>query len=193
MKKNRSKLMSVMGSSKTDNWGSPKWLFRALDTVFHFDLDAAASPENALCKRFLTIDDRYFYMPEYDSLSLDWSAFGQTIWLNPPYGRAAAKFIAKARDESRAGLTVVCLIASRTGSGWLHSDFVGLSRQNGEASAATFLPGRLSFELPNGETTGPAPFDSLITVFSQLPLKAEQRLMLNTLGAVWPREQGEAA
>ncbi len=51
-------------SSKTNEWATPKALFEELDKEFHFNLDPCATPENAKCKRFYTIED--------DGLIQDW-------------------------------------------------------------------------------------------------------------------------
>ena len=40
-------------------------------------LDAAADATNAKCARYFTAED--------DGLTQDWA--GETVWLNPPYGR----------------------------------------------------------------------------------------------------------
>ena len=53
-------------SSKSNEWMTPKWLFNQLDNEFHFDLDAAATKENALCNKFFTQED--------DALNQDWAA-----------------------------------------------------------------------------------------------------------------------
>lgn len=44
-------------SSNTNEWATPKALFEELDKEFHFNLDPCATPENAKCKHFYTIED----------------------------------------------------------------------------------------------------------------------------------------
>lgn len=61
--------------STTDNVATPQWLFDELDAVFHFDLDAAATPENAKCARFYTKED--------DALKKSWGGGGllqSSVW-----------------------------------------------------------------------------------------------------------------
>lgn len=41
-------------TSNKDDWCTPQALFDELDREFHFDLDAAASHENAKCKHYFT-------------------------------------------------------------------------------------------------------------------------------------------
>lgn len=47
----------LMFSSNTPEWETPQDLFDRLDALYHFDLDAAATPENAKCARFFTKED----------------------------------------------------------------------------------------------------------------------------------------
>jgi site-specific DNA-methyltransferase (adenine-specific) len=44
-------------TSNTNEWATPKAFFAELDAEFHFNLDPCATPENAKCKRFYTIED----------------------------------------------------------------------------------------------------------------------------------------
>jgi site-specific DNA-methyltransferase (adenine-specific) len=39
------------------DWNTPKPMFKQLDDEFHFEWDLAASPENALCEKFLSKDN----------------------------------------------------------------------------------------------------------------------------------------
>lgn len=70
---------------RTDVWATPQDLFNKLNTVFSFDLDVCALPENAKCERYFT--------PEADGLKQEWRG---TCWMNPPYGREISDWIQKA-------------------------------------------------------------------------------------------------
>lgn len=50
-------------SSASVEWETPQELFDQLDREFHFTLDACATPENAKCKRFFTIQDNGLMQP----------------------------------------------------------------------------------------------------------------------------------
>ena len=77
-------------------------------------------------------------------------------WMNPPYGRAIAKWVKKAFDTAAQGNgTVVCLLPARTDTAWWH-DYC----MQGEI---TFVRGRLKF----GDGPNSAPFPSAVVVFSQ--------------------------
>ena len=51
-------------SSRTDEWATPRALFRILDEEFHFDLDPCATAENHTCPRYFTKAE--------DGLAQDW-------------------------------------------------------------------------------------------------------------------------
>ncbi|MDH0752583.1 phage N-6-adenine-methyltransferase [Citrobacter freundii] len=43
-------------ADQRDLWRTPPALFAALDAEFCFQLDAAAAPHNALCRKFITAE-----------------------------------------------------------------------------------------------------------------------------------------
>lgn len=133
--------LQVHFSSASAEWATPDDLFSELDAIFHFDLDACASPDNAKCSRYFTKED--------DALQRRWSG---TVWMNPPYGREIQAFMRKAYDESCRGSTVVCLVPSRTDTSWWHT----YARQG----QIVFLRGRLKF----GGARNSAPFPSAIVI-----------------------------
>lgn len=135
--------LQVHFSSASDDWPTPGFLFQALDAEFRFTLDPAASPANAKCPKFYTSLE--------NGLSQDWT--GETVFLNPPYGRNIGKWVAKAYRTSLDGSVVVCLLPARTDTAWWH-----LYCAKGEVR---FLRGRLKF----GDAKNSAPFPSAIVVF----------------------------
>ena len=133
-----------MFSSDDDGWRTPPDLFRALDQEFHFELDAAATWANALCRRYWTKKD--------DALTKPWD--GPT-YCNPPYGREIAGFVKKAVEEAARGEMVVMLLPARTDTRWWH-DYVM------QAAEIRLIKGRLQFlGAPSS-----APFPSVVAVFS---------------------------
>jgi phage N-6-adenine-methyltransferase len=96
--------------TEKSEWCTPIDLYNKLDAEFHFNLDAACTNDNCLCKIGLT--------KENDALTFDWSKLGHSIFLNPPYGRGVIEsFIKKAYLTSQAGSTVVCLVPL-SGASW---------------------------------------------------------------------------
>ena len=130
-------------SSATDESPTPRWLFEALSSEFPFTLDPCATPANAKCRRFFTKND--------DGLRQDWT--GDTVFMNPPYGRTINRWVQKAFESSQEGALVVCLLPSRTDTRWWHAYVM-----RGEIR---LLRGRLTFE----GASHPAPFPSAIAIF----------------------------
>lgn len=139
-------ISEALYSSRTEEWETPQDFFDALDSEFHFTLDAASTDENAKCKRHFTKED--------DGLQKSWA--GETVWLNPPYGKDIGKWMQKAYEESRNGATVVCLVHARTDTKWFH-DWV-YQKPNVDIR---FVKGRLKF----GGSQYNAPFPSMIVVY----------------------------
>ena len=137
-------------SSARDDWETPAWLFSALDSEFHFTLDAASSDANANCERHLTKRD--------DGLAADWG--GERVWVNPPYGRGVGAWARKAAIEgAKPRTTVALLVAARTDTEWFLRYILGHAE-------IRLVRGRIRFELA-GVAQGPAPFPSMVAVFGE--------------------------
>lgn len=137
-------------TSDSQEWRTPRRIFDPLDEEFHFALDAASTNENKLCRFNLTIED--------DALSVPWSGYGGPVWLNSPYGRGLSKWVRKAQKEGEA-VTVVMLMFAATDTHYWHKHIMAF------ASEVRLIHGRVSFLLPDGRSSGPAPKGSAIIVF----------------------------
>ena len=149
--------MDIHYSSKSNEWETPKYIFDFYNKIYNFNLDAAATKDNALCKNYFTKED--------NSLNLDWSKF-KFIWCNPPYGREIGKFIKKGYEESLKDCIVVFLIPARVDTKWWH--------EYCSKGQVKFIKGRLKFEnrtFPSWRDSdvshkiSPAPFPSAIVIF----------------------------
>lgn len=100
--------------AQRSDWRTPQWLFDELNNEFHFDLDVAASKDNAKCK--------IFYTKEVDALKQDWLG---NWFCNPPYGREIPKFLKKATYEIKTAhsKTGVMALPSSAGTKWYY-DYV---------------------------------------------------------------------
>lgn len=137
---------AVMFSSKTDLWATPQAFFDELNEEFHFTLDPCATPENAKCKKYYTVKE--------NGLKQDWQ--GETVFCNPPYGKAIKNWVKKCYEESRKpNTTVVMLIPARTDTTYFH-DYIYK-----KAKEIRFIRGRLKF----GNLKNSAPFPSMVVVF----------------------------
>jgi phage N-6-adenine-methyltransferase len=142
---------SGMRTSLDDTWSTPRDFFDKLHTEFNFTLDAAALRSSAVVPNYLGPDHEYDW--RHDALTVEWAGAseGGAVWLNPPYGREIAKFMNKANEESKKGITVVCLVPSRTDTNWWWDNVI--------MHEVRFVKGRLKF---GGQ--GPAPFPSAVVV-----------------------------
>ena len=137
---------AVMFSNKTDEWSTPRDFFDELNKEFNFTLDPCATPENAKCEKYYTKED--------DGLKQDWS--GETVFCNPPYGRAIKDWVKKCYEESKKpNTTVVMLIPARTDTSYFH-DYI-----YHKAKEIRFIRGRLKF----GNAKNSAPFPSMVVIF----------------------------
>ena len=138
---------SVMFSSKSNEWETPQQLFDTLNAEFSFTIDVAATSDNAKCQRYYTKAD--------DALSKDWR--GETVFMNPPYGREIGSWVRKAWTEmQKHNITVVMLIPARTDTSYFQDYCL-----KGEVR---YLRGRLKFS----NAKHGAPFPSGVVVFRRL-------------------------
>ena len=137
--------MSVHFSSRSDDWATPQSFFDRLDEEFDFTLDPCSDKYNAKCSKFFTKED--------DGLSKSWA--GETVFMNPPYGRVIGDWVRKAFEESlNEGTTVVALIPARTDTKYWHEYVM-------KAAEIRLVKGRLKF----GNGADNAPFPSAVVIF----------------------------
>ena len=155
----------VIPAHPSDEWRTPPELFLKLNSEFDFDLDAAATPENALCQFYLTKED--------DALAPEWRKVGwpgERVWLNPPYGKQLKFWVEMARWQAdMLGKLVVLLLPCHTAEKWFH-EWIYDERNRPPhlpwgpcVSEVRFVRGRLKFTLP-GEKCTSARFPSMIGV-----------------------------
>jgi DNA (cytosine-5)-methyltransferase 1 len=95
-----------------DLWRTPPALFASLDAECCFQLDAAAAPHNALCRKFITAEQNTLETPWTDCLNVP-----GYVWLNPPYSDITP-FVKKAAAESANQIGTVMLVPADTSVGW---------------------------------------------------------------------------
>lgn len=137
---------SVIFSSKSDNWSTPKDFFDRLNDEFEFNLDPCADEKNHKCNRYFT--------KEQDGLKQNWGR-GSRVFCNPPYGKEIAAWVLKCSEESQKNDSlVVMLVPARTDTRWFHDYIYGKAE-------IRFIKGRLKF----GNSKTSAPFPSMIVIF----------------------------
>lgn len=94
-------------SSEYEAWETPLWLFNWLDETFKFQLDAAASAENALCD--------FYYDETENGLLQPWE---NSTFCNPPRcnrkGMRAEDWVNKGYEEAKLGKLSVFLLRCST-------------------------------------------------------------------------------
>jgi site-specific DNA-methyltransferase (adenine-specific) len=135
MEHNRAQFTSL----KVD-YATPKALYAQLDGEFHFTDDPCPFDTTT----------RAIY-GEHDGLARPW---GDSTFVNPPYGREIGVWIRRGYEEAQQGKTVVLLIPSRTDTVWWHKYVM-------KASEIRFIKGRIKFSGAKWN----APFPSAVVVF----------------------------
>lgn len=162
--------MSNLNLPSSDYYETPKELFAGLNTIFTFNIDLAATDQNALLPRYFT--------EEQDALNQNWAAVAKCAFLNPPFSVKGQKdaFVAKALEEAEFGLTTVMLLPVKSDTNSFHDDIL-----NQPNVSHYFLRGRPKFGL-NGEptkNTGRSPI--MIVVFWGATFDADLRQQYSTL------------
>lgn len=135
-------ISSDLSASEKDSWATDPRVYAAMNSMFNFSLDAAASELNHKHELYLTKED--------DALTVDWKDYIQThtgqtefasVWINPPYSRGMIKrFIDKAISQSEQGLSSVLLVPCTPEASWLPIDKI--------TELKIVTKGRLSFVNP---------------------------------------------
>jgi hypothetical protein len=151
----------IVGSQE---WRTPPEFFKQLDDEFHFTLDVAASHENALCKKYCTLEGTFDEwdcnnpecatwhhgeVSELDGLNYDWA--GQTVFCNPPYSDVRP-WVERASEHQNDSTLSVLLLAPSVDAAWWH-DFIwdGVMHRPYERIEVRFLRGRIRFVHPDPE------------------------------------------
>lgn len=134
----------VLYSSESGEWETPQALFDKLDAEFHFTLDPAASATNAKCEEYYTMKD--------DGLAQSWD--GESVYLNPPYGRGIIEPWVKKAALDWAEVCV-CLIHARTDTKWFQEWVLPYAHE------IRFIKGRVRFV----GAPSSCPFPSVVVVF----------------------------
>lgn len=137
----------VMFSSKKMDWATPQDFYDKLNSEFHFTLDPVQTSPTINATSIL----------RSRKMDLNSAGGGQTVFCNPPYGRAIKDWVKKSSEEvKKPNTTVVMLIPARTDTSYFH-DYI-YRKPNVEIR---FIRGRLKF----GDGKNSAPFPSMVVIF----------------------------
>ena len=147
--------MNVQGPGN-DDYETPLWLFKALDTEFGFTFDAAANGANHLCDQ---------WTEDIASALANNHLRGHRVFCNPPY-TLIDLFVSAAQIS---GTFWVLLLPARTGTAWFQA-----LRETSEVEIR-FLRKRIQFLLDgkfplgkDGKPQGPR-FDSILAITRPKP------------------------
>lgn len=158
-------------------WSTPDWLFQPLNALLRFDLDAAASRENAKCRRY--------FSEQRSGLTRPWD--GTSVWCNPPYGQkpGTGTWVEHGRGwAERLRNRVTMLVPVKADTAWYHDLVWGCCRVQTSAKLDGALPGRwyrlkeaagyvelleLRGRVAHGGMDGPGFFASAVVLFNAGP------------------------
>ena len=143
--------MSNIPKAFRDLWRTPDYLFAWASEQFGpFDIDLAASAENAKCAKFFTAED--------DALQRPWADAGTCGWLNPPYSKIQP-WVEKAISEAEQGFRTVMLIPTFNGE---PRDALILEN----ATDVVLIEGRVKFKVAHPDVKPSSnPRGSMLVVF----------------------------
>lgn len=113
-----------------DLWQTPQFVFDYYDRRFGFEIDLAASANNALCDEYFTQDDNAF--------TCDAERFVGAVWCNPPYSNITPWVNLCWEISDASNVPVVMLIPADTSVKWFKLAFENCTECH-------FISGRLAF------------------------------------------------
>ena len=150
--------------NRREDWGTPPGLFNDLDEILGFEIDLAATKENALCKEFVSPEQDFLSIKSPERLTDGWA------WCNPPYGKRGCGAWVKQILKMRKSVT---LVPASVGTQWFAPVW-------DLASYVFFIRGRLRFV----GAPGPAQFDSCLVIKGDLDLGQYKKLDAYDRGAL---------
>jgi len=136
-------------------WQTPVALYTYLDSIYGFQVDAAANESNHLSP--------FWYGPgsSYNTDALDVPKWFSPAWCNPPYGKGIEKWLEEFHAQQLSGGTVVALVPARTGTRWWQKGIVPYAD-------IIFLSGRVRFVDPSGPEKNSPDHESALCIYGPL-------------------------
>ena len=142
-------MSGYMATAKRTNHGTPRDFYRALNEVYHFTLDVAATKKNKMAPDYIGRRQNAL------KPSTHWTG---RVFVNPPYGKGLERWVGKAIVEVATNHAefVVMLLPAYPDRKWFPALHVFSTR-------ITFLTGRLHFRGAKDS----APFPSMYAVIQK--------------------------
>lgn len=165
--------VSGLQSSNSNEWYTPsQYLEAAREVLGAFDLDPASSwtaNQKVQAEEFFTEDD--------NALARDWHG---RVWMNPPYGGLAGKFVAKLLeefDENRVDSAIALLNAYTTDTDWFQPLW---------GHTLCYTDHRISYESADGPVAGSTHGDVFVYLGDDAKRFAERFEEFGTVVRRWP-------
>lgn len=141
---------SATPQDERDEARTPDWLFKWLDSDYHFEIDLAATKMNKHCRDYFCEND--------DALSQEWANGYSVGFCNPPYSNIGPWFD-KATFEALHGFTTVFVVPTFNGDSYwkIASKY---------ATKIINIIGRVEFLRPDGTPFKGNPRGTCIVVFT---------------------------
>lgn len=157
---------AIFRGPRSDEFGTPSWVFDPLHAQYLFTHDLAATAKNAKAPRFYSANDSF--LTAYVGVGRGGNA--DVAWCNPPFS-LAEKFFEKIARLARDGLRCVCIYksANMETRAWSHI-----------FSACSWIaqPDRRVNYLVDGVETKGVQFASAVTGFNVDPPKVPWKYTL---------------
>jgi len=138
--------------SNNYEWETPEAIFKPLEKEFGITFDVCASHSNRKTQRF--------FDKQANGLIQEWGTKEKVVWMNPPFGNEIGKWVKKAHEETKKGVTTIALLPARTDTSWFHNYII-------DKQEIRFLKGRIKFK----EAKSSAPFPSMVVIFKGIKPK----------------------
>lgn len=157
-------MTNILLSSKSEHWCTPPEFLAKVRSLNTIHLDPCSNI-------FSTVGAKNTITLPQDGLTVPWSCDpvqDGLVYVNPPYGRALPRWVAKAAAEGLEGTEILMLTPARTDTRWFHAGILDT------ADAICFLKGRLKFvDGTTGQSGNPATFPSLVSYWGRNSKKFE--------------------
>lgn len=158
-------------------WLTPRDFYDAVDAICEFELDAAATHENALWYLYCTEEGTYRLTPEAteevskeDGFAFDWTPY--RTFCNPPYSPAQDlyRWVEKGALTGLLGGFAYMVLPAFTDPGWFHDFIWDKDRQTWRPGVrGNFRRKRLKFTDPTGSGRDSPRSGNLLVAFGVLP------------------------
>jgi phage N-6-adenine-methyltransferase len=160
------KLVSTTPDDERDEWRTPPHIFQLAQGYWgSYDLDAAATADNALCLNWLGPGSDL----GEDALQVCWGDVADHAWCNPPYSPGllgAFVSYARAQVDTTDLRAATLLLPATTDVRWFHDHIWRVDRPR-PGVVVVFLTPRVKFLRPDGSVSTRPHGGSMLVQFTK--------------------------